>query len=173
MTLENLITPSSVAVFGASNREGSVGNAVITNIILGKFTGKVFPINPSSDNILGLKCYKSIFDIKYQIDLAVIVTPSNTVPQIIEDCGNKGVKAAVIISAGFKETGKEGRQLEEKIKEIAKRHDMRLIGPNCIGYINTNPSISLNASFTKGMPKPGNIALVSQATSLNSIQTIK
>ena len=85
---------------------------------MGKFTGKVFPINPSSDNILGLKCYKSIFDIKYQIDLAVIVTPSNTVPQIIEDCGNKGVKAAVIISAGFKETGKEGRQFEEKIKRI-------------------------------------------------------
>jgi acetyl coenzyme A synthetase (ADP forming)-like protein len=163
MSLENLISPSSVAVFGASNREGSVGNAVITNIILGKFTGKVFPINPSSDNVLGLKCYKSIFDIKCQIDLAVIVTPSNTMPQIIEDCGNKGVKAAVIISAGFKETGKEGKQLEEKIKEIAKRHNMRLVGPNCIGYINTNLSISLNASFTKGMPKPGNIALVSQS----------
>ena len=103
MTLENLISPSSVAVFGASNREGNVGNAVITNIILGKFTGKVFPINPSSDNILGLKCYKSIFDIKCQIDLAVIVTPSNTILQIIEDCGNKGVKAAVIISAGFRD----------------------------------------------------------------------
>jgi acyl-CoA synthetase (NDP forming) len=87
----------------------------------------------------------------------------NTVPQIIEDCGNKGVKAAIIISAGFKETGKEGKQLEEKIKEMAKRHNMRLIGPNCIGYINTNPSISLNASFAKGMPNPGNIALVSQS----------
>src|SRR5215212_10098161 len=163
MSLENLISPSSIAVFGASNREGSVRNAVITNIILGKFTGKMFPINPSSDTVLGLKCYKNIFDIKCEIDLAVIVTPSNTVPQIIEDCGNKGVKAAIIISAGFKETGKEGKQLEEKIKEIAKRHNMRLIGPNCIGYINTNPSISLNASFAKGMPKPGNIALVSQS----------
>ena len=163
MSLENLILPSSVAVLGASNREWSVGNAVITNIILGKFTGKVFPINPSSDNVLGLKCYKSIFDIKCQIDLAVIVTPSNTISQIIEDCGNKWVKAAIIISAGFKETGKESRQIEEKIKEIAKRHNMRFIGPNCIGYINTNLSISLHASFTKGMPKPGNIALVSQS----------
>jgi acetyltransferase len=163
MSLENLISPSSIAVFGASNREGSVGNAVITNIILGKFTGKIFPINPSSDTVLGLKCYKNIFAIKCEIDLAVIVTPSNTVPQIIEDCANKGVKAAIIISAGFKETGKEGKQLEEKIKEIAKRHNMRLIGPNCIGYINTNPSISLNASFAKGMPNPGNIALVSQS----------
>jgi 4-hydroxybutyryl-CoA synthetase (ADP-forming) len=164
MSLENLISPSSIAVFGASNREGSVGNAVITNIILGKFTGKIFPINPSNDNVLGLKCYKNIFEVKYQtIDLAVIVTPSNTIPQIIEDCGNKGVKAAVIISAGFKEIGEEGKLLEENIKEIAKRHNMRLIGPNCIGYINTNPSISLNASFTKGMPKPGNIALVSQS----------
>ncbi|HZC50460.1 MAG TPA: CoA-binding protein [Nitrososphaeraceae archaeon] len=121
MSLENLISPSSIAVFGASNREGSVRNAVITNIILGKFAGKIFPINPSSDTVLGLKCYKNIFDIKCEIDLAVIVTPSNTVPQIIEDCGNKGVKAAIIISAGFKETGKEGKQLEEKIKEIAKK----------------------------------------------------
>ena len=163
MSLENLISPSSIAVFGASNREGSVGNAVITNIILGKFTGKIFPINPSNENVLGLKCYKNIFDVNFHIDLAVIVTPSSTIPQIIEDCGNKGIKAAVIISAGFKEIGEEGKLLEQKIKEIAKRHNMRLIGPNCIGYINTNPSISLNASFTKGMPKTGNIALVSQS----------
>ena len=163
MSLEKLISPSSIAVFGASNRGGSVGNAVITNIILGKFTGKIFPINPSSESILGLKCYKTIFDVECQLDLAVIVTPSKTVLQIIEDCGNKGVNAAIIISAGFKETGEEGKRLEEKIKEIAKKYNIRLIGPNCIGYINTNPNISLNASFTKGMPKQGNIALVSQS----------
>ena len=110
-----------MAIVGASSREGSVGNAVITNILSGGFTGKLYPVNPSSsDTILGLKCYKNIHDIDFPIDLAVIITPSNIVPQVIEECGRKGVKAAVIISAGFKETGEEGKILEDKIKRIAK-----------------------------------------------------
>jgi 4-hydroxybutyrate---CoA ligase (ADP-forming) len=163
MSLEHIICPSSVAVFGASNKEGSVGKAVTINIISGEFTGKIFPINPSSNTVLGLKCYKTIFDIESHVDLAVIVTPSSTIPQIMEDCGKKGVNGAIIISAGFKETGIQGKQLEEKVREISKRHNMRVIGPNCIGYINTNPSVSLNASFTKRMPHPGNIALISQS----------
>jgi acetyl coenzyme A synthetase (ADP forming)-like protein len=163
MTVENIFSPTSVAIIGASNREGSVGNAVIVNILSGGFTGKLYPINPSSDTIIGLKCYKNILDIDYPIDLAVIITPSNIVSQVTEDCGKKGVKAAVIISAGFKETGEQGKILEDKIKRIAKDYKMRLIGPNCIGFINTDPNVSLNASFTKGMPKSGNIALVSQS----------
>jgi acetyl coenzyme A synthetase (ADP forming)-like protein len=163
MTIENLVHPTSVAIIGASNRKGSVGNAVMTNILSGGFTGKLYPINPSSDTILGLKCYKNILDIDLHIDLAVIVTPNNIVPQIIEECGRKGVKAAVIISAGFKETGEQGKILEDKIKRIAKDYDMKLLGPNCIGFINTDPKILLNASFTKGMPKSGNIALISQS----------
>ena len=163
MTVENIFSPTSVAIIGASNREGSVGNAVIANILSGGFTGKLYPVNPSSDTIIGLKCYKNILDIGYHIDLAVIVTPSSIVPQVTEDCGKKGVKAAVIISAGFKETGEQGKILEDQIKRIAKDHGMRLIGPNCIGFINTDPNVSLNASFTKGMPKSGNIALVSQS----------
>ncbi|HEY7079686.1 MAG TPA: CoA-binding protein, partial [Nitrososphaeraceae archaeon] len=163
MAIENLVHPTSVAIIGASNRKGSVGNAVMTNILSGGFTGKLYPINPSSDTILGLKCYKNILDIDLHIDLAVIVTPNNIVPQIIEECGRKGVKAAVIISAGFKETGEQGKILEDKIKRIAKDYDMKLLGPNCIGFINTDPKISLNASFTKGMPKSGNIALISQS----------
>jgi acyl-CoA synthetase (NDP forming) len=152
-----------VAIVGASNREGSVGNSVMTNILYGGFKGKLYPINPSSDTILGLKCYKNILDIDFPIDLAVIITPSNIVPRVIEQCGRKGVKAAVIISAGFKETGEQGKMLEDKVKRIAKDYEMRLIGPNCIGFINTDPKISLNASFTKGIPKSGNIALVSQS----------
>jgi acetyl coenzyme A synthetase (ADP forming)-like protein len=163
MAIENLVHPTSVAIIGASNRKGSVGNAVMTNILSGGFTGKLYPINPSSDTILGLKCYKNILDIDLHIDLAVIVTPNNIVPQIIEECGRKGVKAAVIISAGFKETGEQGKILEDKIKRIAKDYDMKLLGPNCIGFINTDPKILLNASFTKGMPKSGNIALISQS----------
>jgi acetyl coenzyme A synthetase (ADP forming)-like protein len=163
MAIENIIHPTSVAIVGASNREGSVGNAVMTNILSGGFMGKLYPVNPSSDTILGLKCYKNILDIDFPIDVAVIVTPNNIVPQVIEECGRKRVKAAVIISAGFKETGEQGKILEDKIKRIAKEYDMRLIGPNCIGFINTDPKTSLNASFTKGMPKSGNIALVSQS----------
>ena len=164
MTVENIFSPTSVAIIGASNREGSVGNAVITNILSGGFTGKLYPVNPSSsDTILGLKCYKNIHDIDFPIDLAVVITPSNVVPQVTEECGRKGVKTAVIISAGFKETGEQGKILEDQIKRIAKDYGMRLIGPNCIGFINTDPNVSLNASFTKGMPKAGNIALVSQS----------
>jgi len=163
MNLENVISPTNVAILGASNRKGSVSNAVTLNILRSGFTGKVYPVNPSSDEVLGLKCYESILDIKNVIDLAVIITPSRVVPQVMEECGKKGVKGAVIISAGFKESGEEGKLLEEQVASIAKRYDVRLIGPNCVGIINTSPNISLNASFTKGMPRHGNIALVSQS----------
>ena len=163
MGLNSLISPSNVAVLGASNRVGSVGNAVMTNILSGGFNGRVFPVNPSSGTILGMKCYSSILDIEHQVDLAIIITPSKVVPHVIEECGKNGVKTAIIISAGFKEIGEQGKVLEESIKRIAKNYGIRLVGPNCIGIINTDPKISLNASFTKGMPKSGNIALVSQS----------
>lgn len=163
MGLKSLISPSNVAVLGASNRVGSVGNAVMTNILSGGFNGRVFPVNPSSDTILGMNCYRSILDIEHQVDLAIIITPSKVVPHVMEECGKKGVKTAIIISAGFKEIGEQGKVLEESIKRIAKNYGIRLVGPNCIGIINTDPKISLNASFTKGMPKSGNIALVSQS----------
>jgi acyl-CoA synthetase (NDP forming) len=164
MNIESVISPTSIAVLGASNRKGSVGNAVMTNIIGGGFAGNLYPVNPSSGTILGLRCYSSILEIAEPVDIVIIVTPSNVVPQVLEECGKKGgIKAAVIISAGFKEIGEQGKILEHKIKRIAKDYGMRLIGPNCIGFINTDPKVSLNASFTKGMPKSGNIALVSQS----------
>jgi acetyl coenzyme A synthetase (ADP forming)-like protein len=163
MGLKSLISPSSVAVLGASNRVGSVGNAVMTNILSGGFIGSLFPVNPSSGTIFGMKCYSSILYIEHQVDLAIIITPSKVVPRVMEECGKKGVKTAIIISAGFKETGEQGKVLEESIKRIARNYSMRLVGPNCIGIINTDPKTSLNASFTKGMPKSGNIALVSQS----------
>ena len=150
MNLKSLISPSSVAVFGASNRVGSVGNAVITNILYGGFSGRVFPINPSSDTILGMRCYSSILDIEHHIDLAIIITPSEIVPHVMEECGKKGVKTTIIISAGFKEIGEQGKVLEESIKRVAKNYGMQIVGPNCIGIINTDPKVSLNASFTNG-----------------------
>ena len=140
MSLKSLISPSSVAVLGASNRVGSVGNAVITNILSGGFSGRVFPINPSSDTILGMRCYSSILDIEHHIDLAIIITPSEIVPHVMEECGKKGVKTTIIISAGFKEIGEQGKVLEESIKRIAKNYGMQIVGPNCIGIINTDPA---------------------------------
>jgi acyl-CoA synthetase (NDP forming) len=135
----------------------------MTNIISGGYAGKIYPVNPFADTILDLKCYKSILDIKDKVELAIIITPSSTVLSIMEECGKKGVKTAVIISAGFKETGEQGKILEDKVKAIAKEYGVRIIGPNCIGFINTDSEVSLNASFTKAMPKDGNIALVSQS----------
>ncbi len=163
MNLNDMVSPSSVAVLGASNREGSVGNAVMLNILRGGFTGKVYPVNPSRNEVLGLASYHSILDINNSIDLAVIITPSKFVPQVMGECGKKGVKGAVIISAGFKEVGQDGKVLEKQVAAIAKNYGVRLIGPNCVGMINVDPKISLNASFTKGMPKYGNITLVSQS----------
>lgn len=121
MSLKSLISPSSVAVIGASNRVGSVGNAVMTNILSGAFVGRVFPVNPSSRTIFGIKCYNSILEIEHPIDLAIIITPSKVVPQIMEECGRKRVKTVIIISAGFKELGEQGKLLEESIKGIAKK----------------------------------------------------
>lgn len=157
MSVESLISPSSIAILGASNRVGSVGNAVMTNILSGGIIGKLFPINRSSSTVFGMKCYSSILDIEHHIELVIIITPSKVVPRVMEECGRKRVKSAIIISAGFKEIGEQGNALEESIKRIAKKYSIRLVGPNCIGIINTDSKISLNASFTKGMPKSGNI----------------
>ncbi|MFQ5969594.1 MAG: acetate--CoA ligase family protein [Nitrososphaerales archaeon] len=168
MNLDSLFSPTSVAILGASNKDGSVGNAVMTNILRGHFTGTVYPVNPSGNEVLGLKCYKSILDISTPVDLAVIITPSKTIPKVMEECGKNGVKSALIISAGFKETGEEGQLLEEQVKEIAMKRGIRFIGPNCVGMINADSKISLNATFTKGMPKYGNIALVSQSGAICS-----
>lgn len=168
MNLDSLFSPTSVAILGASNKDGSVGNAVMTNILRGHFTGTVYPVNPSGNEVLGLKCYKSILEISTPVDLAVIITPSKTIPKVMEECGKNGVKSALIISAGFKETGEEGQLLEEQVKEIAMKRGIRFIGPNCVGMINADSKISLNATFTKGMPKYGNIALVSQSGAICS-----
>ncbi len=161
--LRPLVSPKNVAVIGASNKEGSVGNAVMKNILDGSYKGQVYPINPSSEEIMGLKCHGRVTDISESVDLAIVIVPSKAVSQVIEDCGKKGVKGAVIISAGFKETGTEGKILEQQVAAIAKKFGVRLIGPNCVGLINSNPEVSLNASFTKRMPKFGNVSLVSQS----------
>jgi len=161
--IEAIVSPRSIAIIGASDKKGSVGNAVIKNLVDSHYSGILYPVNPSSSEILGIRCYSNVQSIEREIDLAIVIVPSKTVPQIIEECGKKGVKGAVIISAGFKEAGELGKKLESQVIEIARKHGIRLIGPNCVGFLNSDPKISLNASFIKRMPTFGNISLVSQS----------
>ncbi|HEX9680453.1 MAG TPA: acetate--CoA ligase family protein [Anaerolineales bacterium] len=158
-----LFAPRSVAVVGASTRPDTVGRAVFSNILLHGFTGVVYPVNPKTGSILGVKAYPSVLEIPDAVELAVIVVPSGSIPQVLEECGRKGITAAVIISAGFREIGAEGAKREEVVVETARRFGIALIGPNCLGIINTDPQVQLNASFARTIPLPGNIALISQS----------
>ncbi|MGP8319241.1 MAG: acetate--CoA ligase alpha subunit [Methanosarcinaceae archaeon] len=160
--LKELFNPGSVAVIGASRAKGKVGNAVLENL-LNDFKGNIIPINPKSGEILGLTCYSTILDVPDNIkcDLAVIILPANFVPGMIDECGRAGVKNIIVISAGFKETGVEGAKLERECVAIATKYGMRMLGPNCLGLIDTTSG--LNASFAASMAHKGNIALMSQS----------
>jgi len=164
--LRPIFCPESIAVIGASRRPESVGQAVFRNILLNDYRGIIYPVNPKARGILGVKCYASVLDIPEELDLAVIIVPREVVPKVLEECGEKGVKGAVIISAGFKEVGGRGAELEEEVKRIVRKHHISLVGPNCLGVINTDPEVSLNASFARSIPKKGNIAFLSQSGAL-------
>ncbi|MGZ4989051.1 MAG: CoA-binding protein, partial [Limisphaerales bacterium] len=158
--LEAMFAPKSVAVIGASETSDSVGHALMEN--LQSFNGHVFPINPNHSTILGQKAFHTIRDVPERIDLVVIATPAATVPGIVGECAAVGVKGAVIISAGFKECGPAGAELEKQI--LARRGKMRIIGPNCVGVM--LPHIGLNATFAKPLALPGNIGFISQSGAL-------
>jgi acetyltransferase len=162
--LDKLFVPDSVAVIGATERPGTVGRTVLSNLIESRFRSKVYAVNPSHSEVLGLKAYKSISHVPEPVDLAVVVTPALAVAHVIGECVDAGVKAAVVISAGFRERGPEGAALEQQIQQQLRRGVMRLIGPNCLGIM--NPAIGLNATFAKGMPKAGNVAFLSQSGAL-------
>jgi len=162
--LDAFFTPQSVAVVGAAREPGKLGYGVLNNILEYGYQGKVYPINPKADEILGLKCYPSVVDVPDSIDLVVIVIPNKFVPQVMEECGKKGVKGAIIISAGFREAGMEGIKLEHQVLEIAAKYGIRIVGPNCLGIISTHTP--LNASFAAGMPPKGGIAFMSQSGAL-------
>lgn len=163
-SLQPIFFPRTVAVIGATEKAGSVGRTVIWNLISSPFGGTVFPINPKRANILGIKAYPRIQDLPDQIDLAVIVTPAPTVPDIIAECVKAGVQGAIVISAGFKEVGPEGAMLEARILEQARRGRMRIIGPNCLGVM--NPLTGLNATFATATAHPGSVAFISQSGAL-------
>lgn len=162
--LEELFNPDAVALIGASERAGSVGRTVLHNLLNSAFLGRVYPINPQREEVLGRKAYKTVLDVPGKIDLAILATPAATIPGLIGECIDAGVKSAVVISAGFREHGAAGAALEQKVQEQLRRGCMRLIGPNCLGIM--NPLIGLNATFGKDAPRPGNVAFLSQSGAL-------
>ncbi len=164
--LEHVFSPKSIAVIGASTRDGTVGRAIFSNILLNKYSGIMYPVNPKAKGIQGVKCYPSIKNIPDNVDMAIIIVPRDHVPGVVRECGEKGVKVIVIISAGFKEVGGEGEMWERKVKELVNKYYMSLIGPNCFGVINTSQNVSLNATFSRTIPRKGNIAFISQSGAL-------
>ncbi len=162
MTKSSLLSPKSIAIIGASDKSGSIGNAITANIIK-DYAGKFFFVNPKRKKIFGSESYASVLNIQTTIDLAIIITKNTVVPRVLEECGNKHVGGAVIITAGFKEVDDHGAQLEKKIKQIADKYKIRIIGPNCLGIMNLDKNVMMNATFLKTTPSHGNIALVSQS----------
>lgn len=157
--MRSFFYPDSIALVGASAKKGSVGNVILKN--LKKFGGKIYAINPNHTEIEGVECFPSVESLPEVVDLAIIATPARTVSEIVDECGRRGIKNVIVISAGFRETGSEGAVLEEKVAEIARKHGIRLLGPNCLGVI--NPEINLNATFSEIMPRKGKIAFLSQS----------
>ena len=159
--LDKIFKPKSIAVIGASNKIGSAGYRIFRNIIGSGWEGTVYPINPGAESIQGVQAYPSVFELPKIVDLAIIATPAKTVPEVLDQCGKYGIKGVLIISAGFKEVGDEGVALEKELKKIKEKYNMRLVGPNCVGFI--LPYLNLNATFAESMPEKGNIALISQS----------
>ncbi len=162
--LDAIFKPKNVAVIGATDRLGSVGRTILSNLIASPFGGAVFPVNPKRDNVLGIKAYPSISAVPDPVDLAIVVTPAPSVPGIISECVDVGIPGAIIISAGFKEIGPAGVELERQILTEARRGKMQIIGPNCLGVM--SPLFGLNATFATKMAKPGNVGFISQSGAL-------
>ena len=162
--------PRSIAIIGASQREGSIGNTIFVNALRPDVKYKVYPVNPKFESILGVQCYKTVLDIPGKVDLAVLAVSSRLTPVIVEQCGKKGVKAVIVIAGGFKETGPEGAKLELKLMETARKFKIRVIGPNCIGIYDTNSCVDtvFLPERRSGRPKPGYIALLTQSGAIGA-----
>lgn len=164
--LDKIFQPKSIAVIGASNKEGSVGFALMKNLLKGGFKGEIFPVNLRHNQIQGIACYKSVLKIPESVDMAIIATPAKTVSKVLAECGKVKISGVVILSAGFKEAGEKGNELYQQILRTARKNRIRIIGPNCVGFI--NPSLGINASFLSRMALPGKIAFISQSGALNA-----
>jgi acetyltransferase len=164
--LETIFHPKSVAIVGTNKVKGTVPHDILDNILKADFNGIVYPVSPKEKSIKGIKAYKYVIDVPDDIDLAILVFPSSVCHLALEQCGQKGIKSVIIISAGFKEVGGIGVEREKQLIEIARKYDMSFIGPNCLGVINTAPDTVLNASFAREMPETGNIGFLSQSGAL-------
>ncbi|MBI4332528.1 MAG: GNAT family N-acetyltransferase [Chloroflexi bacterium] len=165
-SLKPLLAPRSIAVVGASRRPGSIGNKVFHNLLLQEFAGVVYPVNPNAASVASVKAYPSILDVPDEVDLAVIIVPAELVPEMADQCGRKGVRSTIVISSGFGESGPEGVARQKRLDDIHGSYGLRLVGPNCMGIINTDPGVNMNATFSAVFPAQGNIAFGTQSGAL-------
>ena len=164
MAFEKFFNPKSVAIIGASRTKGKVGYEILKSMVDAGYEGEIFPINPNTDTIEGLKCYPNLESVGRTADLAIVSVPAKAVPEVMQQCAKSGTKSVVIITSGFKEVGKEGSELEQRVVQTAKQSHIRIIGPNCLGVI--VPSNKLNASFGGDLPLEGSIGYLSQSGAL-------
>jgi acetyltransferase len=162
-SIRHLLCPKSVALIGASRYQGTIGNIMLRCMLQGGYSGTVYPVNPNIGSVMSVKTYASILDIPDEVDLAVIVVPAKLVARVADECGQKGVRTLIVISDGFREVGPEGAAREQELRNIALGHGMRVAGPNCMGILNTDAEISLNATFSPVFPPAGNVAFLSQS----------
>src|SRR4051812_21337907 len=167
-SIHRFFNPSSVAVIGASRRQDTIGQALVRNLVTGDFTGRVYAVNPSARAVSGLPTYKSVSDIQDDVDLAIVAVPAESVEDVVLDCAAKGVHGLVVISSGFAETGEEGRQRQRRLVGLSRSYGVRLIGPNALGIINTDPDVSINASLAALMPPRGRAGFFCQSGALGS-----
>ncbi len=167
--LDAIFKPRSIAVVGTSRKDGTIGRQILHNLVAYGFCGPVYPVNPKAEYVNSIKCYPSVSSIPDQVDLAVIVVPKEVVLSVVEECGKKGVKGIVVISAGFKEIGEKGVKLERELVGIVKKYGMRAIGPNCMGIINTAKEFRMDATFASTQPREGQIGFLTQSGALGNI----
>ncbi len=167
-SIERFFRPRSVAVIGASRRQDTIGQALVRNLVTGDFTGRVYVVNPSADAVSGMPAYKTVGDIPGDVDVAIVAVPAEAVQDVVLDCAAKGVHGLVVISSGFAETGEEGRVRQRRLVGLSRSYGLRLIGPNALGVINTDPEVSLNASLSSLMPPRGRAGFFCQSGALGS-----
>jgi acyl-CoA synthetase (NDP forming)/RimJ/RimL family protein N-acetyltransferase len=167
-SIERFFSPRSVAIIGASRRQDTIGRALVRHLVLGNFTGRIHVVNPSADSVSGMPAWKSVGDIPGEVDVAIVAVPAESVQDVVLDCAAKGVHGLVVISSGFAETGEEGRMRQRRLVGLSRSYGLRLIGPNALGIINTDPDVQLNASLSSVMPPRGRAGFFSQSGALGS-----
>ena len=168
-SLQAILYPKSIAVIGASRYPGTIGYLLVRSLIESGYVGAVYPVNPNIEVVSSIKTYPSVLAIPGEVEMAIIAVPAPVVPRVAEECGQKGVKGLIVISDGFKESGPEGAARERELREIALGHGMRVVGPNCMGVLNTDPAISMNATFSPANNLPGNVSFLSQSGAMGEV----